>query len=235
MKKLLLVFFSFSILFSNCASVKQAYKQVITTILVKDAHTWSIEECNKVIKFYTADNKSNQIFSSGPSKRKVFLKVMPLNMNTVSALSRKEVIEKRLDDNKFYEILDSYLTEYTSFRFSKKENKIVESDSTFSKGYAFTVYFENISEPYEPIFLEDGYSYFFLENLNGEFSRVIEVSGIFVEEYLQLDGYLSTVLTFSPFSSTGKRIFLEKNLDESYKLVFNGLQENPIVIHWNLN
>jgi len=235
MKKLLLIFFSISIFLSNCASIKHAYKQVITTILEKDANFWSIEECNKVLKFYSADNKTNHIFSSVPSKRKVLIKTMPLNKNTISALSRKEVIEKRLEDEKFFEILDSYLNEYTSFRYDQNENKIVEADTNYSKGYSFNVYFENVSDPYEPIFLEDGYSYFFLENLSGDYSRVTEVSGMFVEEYLQLDGYLSAVLTFSPFSSTGKRIFFNKNLDESYRLVFNGLQDDPIAIHWNLN
>ncbi len=76
---------------------------------------------------------------------------------------------------------------------------------------AFKIYFENISDPYQPIFLEDGYSYFFLENAKGEFSRVTEVTGLFVEDYFQLDGYLDAIITFSPFSAGGKRLFETKD------------------------
>jgi len=82
--------------------------------------------------------------------------------------------------------------------------------------------------------LEDGYSYFFLENLKGEFSRVTEVTGLFVEDYFQLDGYLEAVITYSLFSSSGKRIFNSNTLNESYKLIFNGLQKEPIIIRWNV-
>jgi hypothetical protein len=70
--------------------------------------------------------------------------------------------------------------------------------------------------------------------MNGEFSRVTEVAGLFVEDYLQLDGYLDVVITFSPFSSIGKRLFNSNTLNESYKLVFNGLQEDPIIVQWQL-
>jgi hypothetical protein len=120
-------------------------------------------------------------------------------------------------------------------RYDDSTGNIIDADKNFTKGYTFKIYFENISEPYEPIFLLDGYSYFFLENLNGEFSRVSEVSGLYVEDYFQLDGYLNANITFSPFSTSSNRLFKSKVLDESYRLIFNGLQRTPIVLQWNLN
>ena len=70
--------------------------------------------------------------------------------------------------------------------------------------------------------------------MKGEFSRVTKVTGLFVEDYFQLDGYLDAIITFSPFSTTGKLLFAEKDLNESYMLIFNGLQSDPIGIKWIL-
>jgi hypothetical protein len=159
---------------------------------------------------------------------------MLLNKATIKAMSRKEVIEKRLKPEEYYKILNSYLTDFTSLKYDKNRKEIIEASPDFNKGYCFKVYFENISDPYRPIFLEDGYSYFFLENQIGEFSRVTEVTGLFVEDYFQLDGYLDAIITFSPFSNTGKQMFNSKDLNQSYRLVFNGLQNDSIVIQWML-
>lgn len=230
MKKTLLIILLITFSFYSCASVNLAYKRVINTIVEKDAAIWTLDECEKVINFYQNDNITNKIFSSGPGKMKVLIRALPLNITTIKATARKEVISKRLTDGEFYNIFDYYLRQFTSFKYDKKSNKVVEADSSYSKGYPFKLYFENISDPYEPIFLEDGYSYFFLENTKGEFSRVTEVSGLFVEDYFQLDGYLDAVVTFSPFAASGQRLFNEKDLNESYNLVFNGLQKESIYI-----
>lgn len=227
-KLLLILFITFG--FYNCASINLAYKKVINKIVEKDAAIWTLDECEKIIKFYQNDNITNKIFNSGPGKLKIFIKAMPLNITTVKAMSRKEVINKRLKEAEFYDIFDNYLRQFTSFMYDANSNRIIEADSNFSKGYTFKFFFENISDPYEPIFLEDGYSYFFLENTAGEFSRVTEVTGLFVEDYFQLDGYLDAVVTFSPFSASGKRLFIEKDLNESYNLVFNGIQTESIYI-----
>lgn len=230
MKKILLAFLLLSLAVSSCASVNFAYKKLINTIVEKDAASWSLDECENVIKFYKNNNITNKIFSSGPGKEKVLIIAMPLNLNTIKAISRKEVINKRLKDSEFYKIFNNYLQDFTSYKYDTKLGKVVEADSNFSKGYSFKFHFENISDPYEPIFLEDGYSYFFLENPEGEFSRVTEITGLFVEDYFQLDGYLDAVVTYSPFSANGRRLFKDKDLNESYNLVFNGLRKEPIYI-----
>lgn len=235
MWKLISIIFTFIFIFSSCSSTTYVYRSKIVKILPKNASNWNLEECNKIIKFYTADNSTNQIIRSSPVNQKVYIKALLLNKTSLKAIARKEVIEKRLDPNDYYSIIEKYLKEFTSLTYNSSRNEIIEADPNFTKGYSFKIYFENISDPYDPILMEDGYSYFFLENMIEEFSRVTEVAGLFVEDYFQLDGYLNAVLTFSPFSTNGKRLFEEKNLNESYKLVFNGLQNEPIVIQWNLN
>jgi hypothetical protein len=233
-KKLILILLACTFLFINCTSTTYLNNKKIVEILPKAAVIWSLDDCNKILDFYTADNSTNQIFQSSPINKKVYIKALLLNKASVKALARKEVIEKRLDDKEFYSVLETYLKEFTSLTYNDSSKKIIEADSSFAKGYSFNIHFENISNPYEPIFLEDGYSYFFLENMTGEFSRVTEVSGLFVEDYFQLDDYLDAIITFSPFSTIGKRLFDEKDLNESYKLVFNGLRNDSISVQWIL-
>jgi hypothetical protein len=232
MKKFLLSILIISFTLISCSSINYVNKKIVADIFPKDAVGWSLEECNKILNFYTADNQTNQIFQKAPLNQKVFVKALLLNKTSIKAMSRKEVIEKRLKPEEYYDILANYLTQFTSLKYDKKRNEIIEADPNFTKGYYFKIYFENVSDPYQPIFLEDGYSYFFLENAKGEFSRVTEVTGLFVEDYFQLDGYLDAIITFSPFSSNGKRMFETKDLNESYRLVFNGLQDDSIVIQW---
>ena len=232
MKKFLLAISILSFTLISCSSIKYVNKKNLSITFSKDAKNWELSECDKILNFYTADNLSNHIFQTAPINQKVFVKALLLNETTVKAMSRKEVIEKRLKPEEYYDILANYLSQFTSLKYDKTRNEIIEADPNFTKGYCFKIYFENISDPYKPVFLEDGYSYFFLENKNGEFSRVTEVSGLFVEDYFQLDGYLDAIITFSPFSAAGKRLFETKDLNESYRLVFNGLQDDSIVIQW---
>jgi len=234
MKKLPFILLLLTILLNNCSPVKYVNNKQIVKIFPRNGIDWSLEECNQIIDFYSTNISPNQLFNSKPNNQKVFIKTLLLNKNSIQAMSKKEIIEKRLNKEDYYKILDSYLREFTSLTYSKSREQIIEADSNFSKGYSFKIYFENTSDPFEPIFLEDGYSYFFLENMNGEFSRVTEVTGLFVEDYFQLDGYLDVIVTFSPFSTIGRRLFEEKNLNESYRLVFNGLQKEPIIVQWIL-
>lgn len=221
-------------LLTSCITPTYVNQKEIIKILPKDAVTWNLEECNEILDFYTTDNLPKNLFQKAPINQKVYIKILLLNKSTVKAMSRKEMIEKRLDEEDYYTILKNYLKVFTSLKFDESRNEIIEADSNFTNGYAFKIYFENISDPYEPIFLEDGYSYFFLENMKGDFSRVTNVTGLFVEDYFQLDGYLTAILKFSPFAENGKQLFDSKDLNESYKLVFNGLQIDPIVIQWNI-
>ena len=222
-------------LFVSCSPAKFVNKEIILPITLKYPNLWTLEECNKIIDYYTVSNVNNNLFNNSPIGQDVFIRAMPFNKNTVLALTQKEIIEKRLPETDFFPILKYYLETYTNFTYDTINESIVEQDSNYSKGYSFRIFLENITDPFEPIFLEDGYSYFFLENMSGNFSRVVEVPGLFAEDYIQLDGYLNVIITFSPFSADGKRLFDNKDLNESYRLVFNGLQKEPIAIHWNLN
>lgn len=234
MKKPHYILFLIAFLLSACSTTTYVSKKKLLKILPQNVQSLSLEDCNKILDFYTSGNITNQIFNNGPINQKVMIKALLLNEISIKAMSRKEVIEKRLDKTEYYNILNLYLKDFTSLTYNGKTNQIEEADPKFTKGYSFKIHFENISDPYEPIFLEDGYSYFFLENMKGEFSRVTNVSGLFVEDYFQLDGYLDAVITFSPFSNDGTRIFEQKDLNESYKLVFNGLQNEPIIVKWIL-
>jgi len=222
---LLLIFIFFS-----CSFQTNYYKKTVN-VFPKDATKWNLAECNEILDFYTTDNFSDPTIKT---VQKVYIKVLMLNKTSIKALARKEVIERRLQENDFYNILETYLREFTSLTYNNKRNEIIEVDPNYSNGYSFKIFFENISNPYERIFLQNGYSYFFLENMNGDFSRVINVTGRFVEDYFQLDDYLYTNIRFSPFATNNKRLFDSKDLNESYKLVFNGLQMEPIVIKWNV-
>ncbi len=232
--KSLIVILVVTLLFGSCSTTTFVNKKEIIKILAKDAASWTLDECNQILDFYTAENLANNPFQASPINQKVFIKALCLNKTVIKATARKEVLEKRLAPNDYYVLLKKYFTDLTNLTFDETRNEIIETDSGLRNGYSFKIYFENISDPFEPIFLEDGYSYFFLENMKGDFSRVTGVTGLFVEDYFQLDGYLTAVVKFSPFSTNEKRLFDAVDLNESYKLVFNGLQREPIVIQWNL-
>ena len=234
MKRILISLLA-SILLISCTVTKNVNQITLKNIFLKNPTGWTLDEANNIINFYTIDNSGNKIFDSSPMKKDVYVRALVLNEFTISAMARKEVIEKRLDDTTFYSIANNYLQNYTNMFFDKSANKISIVDSNFTKGYTLKVFFENVSDPYKPIFLDDGYSYFFLENMNGDFSRVSEVAGLYVDDFIQLDGYLDVTLTFSPFASNGKKLFKANTLNESYKLIFNGLQAEPIVMQWQLN
>jgi hypothetical protein len=233
MKKLIFAIPLLLIFLQSCVTINYVEKKSIEPILIKNPIDWDLDECNKILDFYSINNMKFGLTNVN-FKPKVFIKAIPYNKITVQAITKKEIIEKRLDTEDYYTVLKFYLEKYTSFTYDSVKTEIVDADSNFNSGYSFNIHFENISDPYTPIFLEDGYSYFFLENMNGDFSRVINVSGYFVEDYFQLDNYLNANIKFSPFSSNGKRLFSSKDLNENYKLVFNGLENYSINLQWNL-
>ena len=100
------------------------------------------------------------------------------------------------------------------------------------KGRSFQITFQNVSNPYRTIDLEDGYSYFFLENDKGEFTRVTEISGDFADNHLVLADYLKVYVTFSRLTDEGKQLFPDESMRTGYKLIFNGLQKEPIILEY---
>ena len=216
----------------SCSSAKYVSSSDLGPSFLKNFSTLSIKDCNTIINYYSLSNNSKNILSVMNKRPQIVINTLPLNKNVILALSRKEAIEKRLNAEEYKERLKDLLESYTNFTLDTITMKIVPSDSIFTAGYSFKLYLENQTDPYRPIFLEDGYSYFFLENMSGKFSRIIDVTGLYVDDYIQLDGYLNVVVTFSPFATDGTKLFKRKDLDESYKLVFNGLQNKPIILSW---
>ncbi len=225
--------FTLIILFSSsCSSIKQVLKPGIKSYLLNDFSSWSKDDCISIIQYYALTNNETSILTIAEKKPQIVINALPLNKNVILALVKKEAIEKRYNNDEYKNRLKDYLESYTSFTLDTVNMKIIESDSNFYSGYSFKLYLENKTDPFSPIFLEDGYSYFFLENMQGKFSRIIEVTGLYAEDDIQLDGYLNVVVTFSPFATDGTRLFNNKDLIESYRLVFNGLQRKPIVLEW---
>ena len=234
MKKIvkIILLFLLILLLSGCSIQKYILSSKLNPNLLSSFYTLSIDDCNKIINFYLLSNNKKNMLSVLDKKPQVVINALPLNKNVILALSRKEAIEKRLNKQEYLERLKDLLESYTSFTIDTVSVKIVPSDSIFTAGYSFKLYLENQTEPYHPIFLEDGYSYFFLENMKGKFSRIIEVTGLYAEDYIQLDGYLNVVITFSPFATDGTKLFKNKDLDQDYKLIFNGLLDKPITLTW---
>lgn len=225
------IFILFVVFLSACTSSIYVRKNTLTSLVNGNPLEWDLVRCNKILEFYTIENRVNKIFSKGEINKRIYIKAIPLNINTVKALSRKEIIEKRLKNEEYYGILSFYLKEFTDLRLDPKTSKIIEINDS-SRGYSFKVYFENITSPYSPIYLEDGYSYFFLENSNGDFSRVNNVSGLFVDDFFRVDDFLDAIITFAPTNDEGKKLFSSSNLEESYTLVFNGLEKEPLRLSW---
>ena len=94
--------------------------------------------------------------------------------------------------------------------------------------------FINATDPYRPVDVEDGYEYFFLENSSGDFSRVVEISGNYADNHFFLSDYLSVIVTFSRTSDEGKVLFPDENYESGYKLIFNALESDPIIIDWKV-
>ena len=101
---LALIFFLIS-----CITPTYVNQKEIIKILPKDAVTWNLEECNEILDFYTTDNLPKNLFQKAPINQKVYIKILLLNKSTVKAMSRKEMIEKRLDEEDYYTILKNYL------------------------------------------------------------------------------------------------------------------------------
>ncbi len=217
------------LLLTSCSLTKYVFKSNFYDVLNKSSSTWTIKECKEIIQHYSLSTGKSNIFST---KTDVKIEALPLNKTVVLVLARKEAIEKRLNNQEYKNRLKDLLEAYTSFTIDTISMKVIPSESNFTNGYSFKLYLENTTDPFRPIFLDDGYSYFFLENKEGKFSRIIEVTGLYAEDYIQLDSYLNVVVTFSPFATDGTRLFKNKDLSEAYKLVFNGLQDKPITLEW---
>ncbi len=88
MKKLLLALSALSFTLFSCSSINYVNKKIELLIFFqKMPLVGAYEECNKILTFYTADNRSNQIFQKAPLNQKVFIKALLLNKTSIKAMS----------------------------------------------------------------------------------------------------------------------------------------------------
>ena len=104
-----------------------------------------------------------------------------------------------------------------------------------SNGISFNLLFKNLTDPYRPIELENGYDYFFLENSKGEFSRVISISGTYADFNFYLADLLRVTVTFSEYDDNGNKLFDDEDFIKDFILTFNAIDDNPIILTWNFN
>ena len=222
-------------LFSACTASKVVTPEKYKNIISKPVNEWSYEDCDAMIsKFTSFDQKGyeekyvNVNYDGG----KVFIKAVPLNETVIQAKIRKEAIIRRYSDDEYRNRLKDELEFYTNKTLNLQSGEVILNSGKGMTETSFEVVFENISQPREPIELEYASEGFFLENVNGDFARVVDMSGYYVEDYFVLIDKLKAVITFSIFDDNDKSIFNGSNLTEGYRLVFNGFQPEPIVVEW---
>jgi hypothetical protein len=233
------LFLSVILLIAACRPVKKASKIDINEILVKHSSKWTVEECDEIINFSSCSNvgeywSSDLAFTF--SSYDVFINAVRLDVTSIQAIVRKEAILKRVPYKDYVDRLRIYIEDYTNHSYDTSTGKVVKKNVTEDslKGLSFKLKFINATDPYRPVDVEDGYEYFFLENSSGEFSRVVEISGDYADNHFFLSDYLSVIVTFSRTSDEGKVLFMDQNYESGYKLIFNALESDPIIIDWKV-
>jgi hypothetical protein len=225
------------LIIQNCSSSHKISSKKLNKILSKNTENWTRSDCETIISAYTKSNLGNNIqniTSLSYSSKKVFIKVVPLNLVVLQAKTGIAKFDRRLDEDRYRTQLKEKLEFYTNLTLDIQTGKIKprELPADYQKEFTFEVYFENISNPHQVIEVDGAYEGFFLENENNQFGRVVGISGYFADEYFILDGSLRVNVTFSCIDDKGKDIFTDPEM-KAFSLVFNGLDSKPIVIHWN--
>jgi hypothetical protein len=236
-KKLIFLLVIFSFLIFNCSTTKNISPKKLNKILKTNSEEWTRQDCESVIKGFTQSNLINyeqNIVSLSYLSKKVFIKATPLNLNVIQAKARREAIDRRLNKEQYYQILIEKLEFFTNLSLNTETGELLSPDlqDDIKKEFSFDVYFENISDPHQVIELEGAYDGFFLENKDGNFGRVVGITGYFADEYFILDGTLQVTITFSCIDDKGKDLFPSGEEIKEYSLVFNGLESKPIVMKW---
>ncbi len=236
----LLLFLS-AIFFSSCGTTQKLTWKEFSDVLQKSPETWSIEECNAVINAFTSFYKQGVAEKNASSRYdsqiKIYASATPLNKYVISARERKKAIQRRLSDVVFRERLKEELERYTNLSLDLKNKNLVMKDSANQKlpsNYSFLVYFENISNPYHSIEIDRADEGFFLENSKGDFSRVTAIVGNYINDEFILANDMEAIITFSAFTDEGTRLFPSGTPEDGYRLVFNGLQKDPVIIDWGI-
>ena len=219
----------------SCTSVKQVSRANLDKLTPNPYYEWSLEDCNVIITFHTLSNKVSPLVSE-ISSDDVIVTALPMNDLVLRAISRREAILKRLPDDECKQLLKYYFELYTNHEYIPETDQVIEKSlpEDSLKGLSFQLSFRNNTDPYHPVILDSGYEYFFLENSSGEFARVVEISGIYAETDFYLADYLELIITFNSKSEQNKLLFQNILSLNNYKLVFNGLEEDPIILKWEM-
>lgn len=225
------------IIIAACRPVKKVTKVDINEILLKPSSEWTVEECDEIINYSSCSNVGgywNSDIAMTFSSYDVFINAVLLDVTSIQAIVRKEAILKRVSDKDYMDRLRFDIENYTNYTYDTAAGHVVEKNISEDslKGLSFKIKFINATDPYHPIDVEDGYEYFFLENTKGDFARVIEISGDYADSHFFLTDYISVNVTFSRTTDGGKILFKDDNFDQGFRLVFNALDSNPIVIDW---
>jgi hypothetical protein len=228
--KLITVAVTVIVICSGCGQTAPITSVRLNDILSKPFTSWTTEECDNIIKLSTLSNSTGM--NADEFYDDVYIKATKIDVISIPALVRKEAILQRMSKRDFINRLKFYLEEFTNYTYDTSLAIITDKALTGNplKGWAFQITFENVSNPYRMIDLEEGYAYFFLENNEGAFARVVEVSGDFADNHFYLGDYLRVFVIFSRTMDDGTLLFPNEKYIKDYKLIFNGLQDTPIVL-----
>ncbi len=231
-KKIIFIKIICLVILFGCSQPRPITKDQLKEIFNRPFSTWTIDECDIIIKVSTISNAvgitANQIYDD------VYITATILDHISIPAIISKEAILQRLSEDDLVSRLTLYLEEFTNYTFDPTTAVITEknTEEVSQKGLSFQIIFRNVSRPYRTIEVEDGYSYFFLENDSGDFGRVIDISGDHADNHFVLGDYLRVTVTFSRTTDSGKLLFPDDNRRPAYKLIFNGLQKESIVLDY---
>lgn len=219
---------------------------VVTNIkpekVVKDIkgldYSSGIEECQRIIDNSTATNGYTNLTSQKLTSDVVKIEAVPLTIEVIKAMVKKRALERRWPHKDYIKVLDQELDAFTNFRYDKISNKIVPKstiDTTSSYTMSFKISIENNTDPFRIIEIDGGFECFFLENENGLFGRAEGITDDFLFDYLLIDGFMSTIVTFKTKNDFGQKLFADGKIPEKFGLVFNGIQTDPIKLDWHLS
>lgn len=118
------------IIFSACVPAKRLSLKKEPDSLSKTPQNWTYQECEAVLKKYVAYNKkwySQKYSPYSQSTVDVFIEVTPLNKPVISALMRRDAINKRLSAAEYRERLKDELEVYTNWTLNEKGEIIAKT------------------------------------------------------------------------------------------------------------
>lgn len=204
--------------------------------IVKYSSEVTIAECNEIIEAATMRN----YYQFGHELRttdRVLITAIPLTIETIKAMVKKRALERRWNEDLYFYNLDKELQMFTNLKIDPLSKKIVvkdDNDTNKVNTLSFKITFENNTNPFRPVEVDGGFECFFLENKKGLFGRVESIMDDFLFDYLLIDGYMSTIVSFNLVNDFGKMILNNNEKKQQFSLVFNGLQNKIIKLDWFL-